>query len=128
MINWYDNLKNLLNKKSSFDLNDMEYGESYFNEYLEDSYEDNVETYREDEVFGLLNDPFQDFLTEHNYDDGSDSYKIASVNQLKGFTRVANTNTLIRKSQKDFWEIKAGQDGELVIERLFDEEGNPINM
>lgn len=51
--------------------------------------------------------------------------RIASVDQLKGFTRVSS-NTLVRMSEKDLWGLKEDEDGEFIIERLFDEDGNPL--
>jgi hypothetical protein len=52
-------------------------------------------------------------------------YRVASVEKLKGFTRVAS-DTLIRHADRDLWSIKEGDDGEFLIERLFDDDGNPI--
>lgn len=55
-------------------------------------------------------------------------FKVSSVDQLKGFTRVANTNKLIRTCEKDLWELKEGDDGSFTIERLFDDDGNPLKV
>lgn len=54
--------------------------------------------------------------------------RVGSVEQLKGFTRVANSDTLVRMSEQDLWEIKEGDDGEFLIERLFDEDGKPLKV
>lgn len=51
--------------------------------------------------------------------------RVASVDHLQGFTRIAS-NTLIRHAEKDLWSIKEGDDGDFIIERLFDDDGNPI--
>ena len=57
-----------------------------------------------------------------------DRIRIASVEDLKGFERVASTDTLIRRSEQDFWRLAQDENGEYFIERLFDEEGNPLTM
>lgn len=53
--------------------------------------------------------------------------RVATVDNLKGFTRVAS-DTLIRHSDRDLWSIKEGDDGEFLIERLFDDDGNPLKV
>ena len=53
--------------------------------------------------------------------------RVASVGQLTGFTRVAS-DTLIRKSERDLWSLNQTDNGEWVIERLFDEDGNPLKV
>jgi hypothetical protein len=56
----------------------------------------------------------------------TESFRVASVESLKGFTRVANTNTLIRTCEQDLWTLKEGEDGTFFVERLFDDDGNPL--
>jgi len=53
--------------------------------------------------------------------------RVASLRDLKGFTRIAS-DTLIRKSEKDLWSLKQTDDGDWVIERLFDDDGNPLTV
>lgn len=53
--------------------------------------------------------------------------RVSSVSQLAGFTRIAN-DTLIRKSERDLWSLQQSDDGDWVIERLFDEDGNPLKV
>jgi hypothetical protein len=53
--------------------------------------------------------------------------RIANVEQLQGFSRVAS-DTLIRKSERDLWSLKQSEEGDWVIERLFDDEGNPLKV
>lgn len=55
------------------------------------------------------------------------SIRVASVSQLDGFTRVSS-NTLVRMSEKDLWEIKEDDNGDYVVERLFDDDGNPLEV
>jgi len=50
--------------------------------------------------------------------------RVASCAQLKSFTRLS-AETLIHKSDKDLWTIKA-EGGQFFIERLFDDNGNPL--
>lgn len=56
-----------------------------------------------------------------------DKMRVASVGQLSGFVRVAN-DTLVRKSERDLWSLKRTEEGEWEIERLFDEDGNPLKV
>jgi len=56
---------------------------------------------------------------------GSEKVKIASLADLYAFTRVAN-NHLVHKATKDLWSLEEGKDGSIVINRLFDDSGNPI--
>lgn len=51
--------------------------------------------------------------------------RVASVNQLQGFTRLS-AETLIHKSDKDLWSIQKEADGQYYIERLFDDNGKPL--
>ena len=50
--------------------------------------------------------------------------RVASVQQLKSFTRLS-AETLIHKSDKDLWTIKA-EGSQFFIERLFDDHGEPL--
>lgn len=50
--------------------------------------------------------------------------KVASLNQLNGFQRLSS-ETLIHKSTKDLWTIK-NEGGEYYIERLFQDNGQPL--
>lgn len=50
--------------------------------------------------------------------------RVASVQQLQGFQRISK-ETLIHKSDRDLWGIRKEGD-EYLIERLFDDAGNPI--
>lgn len=50
--------------------------------------------------------------------------RVASVQQLKSFTRVS-AETLVHKSDRDLWALrKEGND--FYIERLFDDNGQPL--
>jgi hypothetical protein len=49
--------------------------------------------------------------------------RVASLGDLSGFFRVSN-DTLIHKAQKDLWAIKESNNGEVIIERLFDPSTN----
>lgn len=54
--------------------------------------------------------------------------RVASMADLDGFVRVAGTNTLIRKSEQDLWELKEDDDGEMVVEPLYDDDGEPLRV
>ena len=50
--------------------------------------------------------------------------RVASLQQLAGLQRVS-AETLVHKSNRDLWALK--KDGEkFFIERLFDDNGNPL--
>jgi len=51
--------------------------------------------------------------------------KVASLSDLSGFTRVS-AETLIHKSDKDLWTIQKEADGAFYIQRLFDDNGEPL--
>jgi hypothetical protein len=51
--------------------------------------------------------------------------RVASVKDLVGFNRIAS-DTLIRKSERDLWKLRQSEDGQWVIDRLFDDDGNPL--
>lgn len=56
-----------------------------------------------------------------------ETMRVASVSNLQGFTRIAS-DTLIRHAERDLWSIKEGEDGEFIIDRLFDDDGNPLKV
>lgn len=51
--------------------------------------------------------------------------KVASVSSLKPFIRLS-ADTLVHKSDRDLWALKKEADGSYFIERLFDDNGDPI--
>lgn len=51
--------------------------------------------------------------------------KVAGLGDLSNFIRLSN-ETLINKSDRDLWSIKKDADGGLLIERMFDDDGNPL--
>ena len=54
-----------------------------------------------------------------------DKMKVASLSDLADFFRVS-TDTLVHKAKKDLWRISEDNDGNCVIERLFDDKKKPI--
>ena len=54
-----------------------------------------------------------------------DRMKVSSVSQLDGFSRIAS-DTLVRVSEKDLWALEENEQGEFTIERLYDDDGNPL--
>jgi hypothetical protein len=50
--------------------------------------------------------------------------RVASVQTLKSFTRTS-AETLVHKSDRDLWAIKR-EGGNFFIERLFDDQGQPL--
>jgi hypothetical protein len=51
--------------------------------------------------------------------------RVASVQDLRPFIRLSE-ETLIHKSNRDLWALKKESDGTFVIERLFDDNGQPL--
>jgi hypothetical protein len=50
---------------------------------------------------------------------------VASLADLKPFIRISS-DTLVHKSDKDLWALKKEADGAFYIERLFDDNGEPV--
>jgi hypothetical protein len=67
------------------------------------------------------------FLDDTVIEDASDMRRVASLDDLVGFERVSS-NTLVRKPDRDLWALSQTEDGEWVIKRVFDDDGNPITM
>jgi len=51
--------------------------------------------------------------------------KITSLQQLKGFQRVAS-DTLVNKATQELWGISKDGNGEFFVQRLFQDDGNPL--
>jgi hypothetical protein len=51
--------------------------------------------------------------------------KVASIKDLHSFVRLSS-DTLIHKSDRDLWALKKEADGNYFIERLFDDNGEPL--
>jgi hypothetical protein len=54
--------------------------------------------------------------------------KVSSPDDLDGFHRIADTDKLVRMSEQDLWSLEEGEEGEYVIERLFDDDGEPLKV
>ncbi len=50
---------------------------------------------------------------------------VASLGDLSNFLRLS-AETLIHRSEKDLWALKKEADGKFYIERLFDDNGEPL--
>ena len=48
-----------------------------------------------------------------------------SVSDLNGFTRIS-AETLVHKSNAELWTLRKEADGKFYIERLFDDNGEPL--
>ncbi len=55
----------------------------------------------------------------------SSRLRLASVKQLAPFMRVSS-DTLIHKSNRDLWALRKESDGAFYIERLFNDNGQPL--
>ncbi len=54
-----------------------------------------------------------------------DRVKVASLETLHPFVRLSS-DTLIHKSDRDLWSLQKEADGSYFIQRLFDDNGEPI--
>lgn len=123
-------------KKKAFDINDIEFGAASVSDFLTDDEEDacgviakkSSKKSREDEIISILFSPTSPLSGNRKARKAKNkqTFKVYNIDELKGFVRVANTNTLIRISDQDFWSLKQAEDGSYEIERLVDDEGNPI--
>ena len=84
--------------------------------------------------FSYRNAGFDDFLSDSSSEgmihtaSAPSRIKVASVGDLSGFERYANSDTLIRKSEKDLWALTKNDDGDLVLEALYDDDGKPLTV
>lgn len=53
--------------------------------------------------------------------------RVVAFGDLDDFLKVAGGSDLVHKATKDLWSLKM-VDGEYVIERLFDEDGDPLKV
>lgn len=51
--------------------------------------------------------------------------RVASIRQLSGFDRIS-AETLVHRSQRDLWSLGKESDGSFYIQRLFDDNGQPV--
>jgi hypothetical protein len=51
--------------------------------------------------------------------------KVASLGDLRPFVRLSS-DTLIHKSDRDLWTLQKEADGNYFIQRLFDDNGEPL--
>jgi hypothetical protein len=61
----------------------------------------------------------------HILNPGQSRVKVAAINDLHHFVRLSS-DTLIHKSDRDLWALKKEADGNYFIERLFDDNGEPL--
>ena len=54
-----------------------------------------------------------------------DRRKVGSISDLASFTRLS-AETLIHRSERDLWSISKQSDGQFYIQRLFDDNGEPL--
>lgn len=52
-------------------------------------------------------------------------HKVASLGDLKSFIRLS-AETLVHKSERELWALRKEADGQYFVERLFDENGEPL--
>lgn len=55
----------------------------------------------------------------------SSRVRVASVKDLNGFKRLS-AESLVHMSSQDLWAIRRTDDGGMLIERLFDDNGDPL--
>lgn len=47
---------------------------------------------------------------------------------MASFADPSGENTLVHKSSQDLWSVKLSEDGSYDVERLFDDNGNPLKV
>lgn len=55
------------------------------------------------------------------------SFRVASLGNLKNFLKVAE-GRLVHKATKDLWSFKKDSDGNFTVERLYDDNGDPLKI
>ena len=55
------------------------------------------------------------------------SFRVASLGDLTDFLKVSN-GALVHKSTKDLWSYSKDADGNFLVSRLFDDEGEPLKV
>jgi hypothetical protein len=63
-----------------------------------------------------------------------DRVKVSSIRDLEQFVRLSDgvfmrrdaSNDLVRESEQDLWRLNEDDEGDLVIERMYDDNGDPI--
>lgn len=55
------------------------------------------------------------------------SFRVASIGDLTNFLKVAE-GKLVHKSTKDLWSFNKDADGNITVERLFDDNGEPLKL
>ena len=55
------------------------------------------------------------------------TFRVASLGDLSEFLKVAN-GALVHKSTKDLWSYSKDADGNFLVSRLFDDEGEPLKV
>jgi hypothetical protein len=107
----YEEAVKRVNKKLAGDTSDKSVMENLFNSLGKEHKAASV-------VSKAIDSGIDVFLKDENI-------KIASLADLYAFTRV-DDNHLVHKATKDLWSLEAAEDGSIVINRLFDDSGNPI--
>lgn len=59
---------------------------------------------------------------------GSFSRRVNSLGDLGDFFKVASGDELVHKATRDLWSLSKASDGGYVIERLFDNSGEPLKV
>lgn len=55
------------------------------------------------------------------------SFRVASLGDLTNFLKVAE-GKLVHKSTKDLWSFQKDADGNITVERLYDDNGEPLKI
>lgn len=56
------------------------------------------------------------------------SFSTESLEELSDEYMIHTASTLVHKAKKDLWSFRKGEDGKYVIERLFDDSGEPVKV
>lgn len=105
---WYDNLE-------EFDVSDVTSESKGIDSFLHEG--------------GEHGTPLDSKIASAEKRDKKARVKVSSPEELEGFHRLANSDKLVRMSERDLWSLEEDEEGdEYVIERLFDEDGEPLQV
>lgn len=79
------------------------------------------------------NTGFMPVYSKHLHETGKQDSKVASVvsdirSLASSFMMGSTSDELVHKATQDLWSVTVATSGEVVVERLFDESGEPLKV
>ena len=120
----------ILEKFANFFIENPDYMPTFFNG-LPSKVRDQLRKVKDQETLPMDAERWlRDWQTEQKMSRrfaNENTFVVASLGDLTNFLRVAN-NTLIHKATKDLWSFEKDADGKFTVERLYDDNGNPLKL